>query len=79
LPCSWTSDFEHLVLITGQAIATLIVTASSRGTARPICSTAGKLTAAEGLWLAEGRHSHTYDDIAQTIGVSRSTIIRHSG
>lgn len=56
--------------------------ARGRKGGRKTVMTPQKIRAAKALLAAkdeDGRHSHTYDDVAQTIGVSRSTIIRHCG
>ena len=54
--------------------------ARGRTGGRTTVMTPQKIRAAKALLAAkdgDGRHSHTYDEVAQTIGVSRSTIIRH--
>jgi DNA invertase Pin-like site-specific DNA recombinase len=54
--------------------------ARGRKGGRKTVMTPQKIRAAKSMLDAkdpDGRHTHSYDDVAQAIGVSRSTIVRH--
>jgi DNA invertase Pin-like site-specific DNA recombinase len=74
------AEFERALIQERTHAGLAAARARGRKGGRKTVMTPKRLAAAKSMLAAkdaDGRHTHTYDYVAQAIGVSRSTIVRH--